>query len=333
MKLALNFPALLQAFFTDRLIAQRNASPHTIAAYRDTFRLLFEYARDRLGKAPSALTLEDLNSSFIGEFLDHLERDRGNSARSRNARLAAVHSFFHYVAYQLPDHSSLVQRVLAIPGKKHERALVEYLTEKETNALLEAPDRSTFTGRRDYALMLVGIQTGLRVSELTGLSCGDVTLGTGAHVRCVGKGRKARCTPLTQSVGTVVKAWIKERDAQSDDPLFPNRRGGQLCTDGVQFILTKHVAAAQQQCPSLAEKKISPHVLRHTAAMNLVTQAETLPRSHCGWGTSGWKPCISMSRLISRPRSRSLPRPLPRKARPSVSVARWASEKTSKRLM
>ena len=266
----MTFPSLLQAFFTDRLIAQRNASPNTIAAYRDTFRLLFNYAKKELGKAPSALALEDLNSSFIGAFLDHLERDRGNSARSRNVRLAGIHSFFHYVAYQLPEHNALVQQVLTIPGKKHERALVEYLTEEETNALLDAPDRGMFAGRRDHALMLVGIQTGLRVSELTGLSCGDVMFGTGAHVRCVGKGRKARCTPLTQSVASVVKAWIKERDAQPEDPLFPNRRGGQLSTDGVQFILTKHVTVAQQQCPSLQEKKISPHVMRHTAAMNLL---------------------------------------------------------------
>ncbi len=270
MKTVLNFPALLQAFFTDRLIAQRNASPNTIAAYRDTFRLLFEYARKQLRKAPSALTLEDLNSSFIGAFLDHLEHDRGNGARSRNARLAAIHSFFHYVAYQLPEHSSFVQRVLAIPGKKHARALVEYLTEEESKALVDAPDRGTFSGRRDHALMLVGIQTGLRVSELTGLSCGDVTFGAGAHVRCVGKGRKARCTPLTRSIAAVVKAWIKERDTQPDDPLFPNRRGGHLSTDGVQFILAKHVTVAQQQCPSLKSKKVSPHVLRHTAAMNLL---------------------------------------------------------------
>ena len=270
MKTVLTFPALLQAFFTDRLIAQRNASPNTIAAYRDTFRLLFDYARKQLGKAPAALTLEELNSAFIGAFLAHLERDRNNSARTRNARLAAIHSFFQYVAYQLPEHSSLVQRVLAIPGKKHERALVEYLSEKECNALVDAPDRGTFTGRRDHALMLVGIQTGLRVSELTGLSCGDVAFGTGAHVRCVGKGRKARCTPLTRSIATVVKAWIKERDAQPQDPLFPNCRGGHLSTDGVQFILTKHVTVAQQQCPSLKEKNVSPHVLRHTAAMNLL---------------------------------------------------------------
>lgn len=270
MKTVLNFPALIQAFFTDRLIAQRNASPNTIAAYRDTFRLLFEYARKQLRKAPSALTLEDLNSSFIGAFLDHLEHDRGNGARSRNARLAAIHSFFRYVAYQLPEHSLFVQRVLAIPGKKHERALVEYLTEEESNALVDAPDRRTFSGRRDHVLMLVGIQTGLRVSELTGLSCGDVTFGAGAHVRCVGKGRKARCTPLTRSIAAVVKAWIKERDAQPEDPLFPNCRGGHLSTDGVQFILSKHVTVAQRQSSSLKAKRVSPHVLRHTAAMNLL---------------------------------------------------------------
>ena len=270
MKHALTFPCLLQSFFTDRLIAQRNASPNTIAAYRDSFRLLFNYAHEQLGKAPSALTLDDLDSSFIGAFLNHLEQDRGNSARSRNARLAAIHSFFRYAAYQLPELSSNVQRVLAIPGKNYERALVEYLTKDETSALLDAPDRNTFAGRRDYVLMLVGIQTGLRVSELTGLCCRDVTFGTGAHVRCVGKGRKARCTPLTQSIAIVVKAWLKERHPQPDDPLFPNRRGGQLSTDGVQFILTKHVAVARQQCPSLKAKKVSPHVLRHTAAMNLL---------------------------------------------------------------
>ena len=270
MKHILGFPALLQAFFTDRLLAQLNASAHTVAAYRDTFRLLFGYAQKHLGKAPSALTLEDLNSSFIGAFLDHLERDRGNSARSRNARLAGIHSFFRYVAYQLPEHSSLVQRVLAIPGKKHERALVEYLTKEETSALLDAPDRRTFAGRRDYALIIVAIQTGLRVSELIGLCCRDVTFGTGAYVRCLGKGRKTRCTPLTQSVATVLKAWIKEQHGQPDAPLFPNRRGGQLSADGVQFILAKHVTVARQQCPSLKEKKVSPHVLRHTAAMNIL---------------------------------------------------------------
>lgn len=270
MKLASHFPALLQAFFTDRLMAQRNASPHTIAAYRDTFRLLFEHAQAQLNRPPSTLRLEDLDCSFIGGFLDHLERQRGNTVRSRNARLAAIHSFFRYAAYQLPEHGALVQQVLAIPRKKHERALVEYLTKEEAHALLHAPDRNTVGGRRDYALLLFAIQTGLRVSELTALSCSDVTYGAGAHVRCLGKGRKARCTPLTPSIAAVIRAWMGEQQATPESPLFPNRRGGRLSADGVHFILSKHVAAAQRRCPSLEQKRVSPHVLRHTAAMNLL---------------------------------------------------------------
>lgn len=270
MKIGNDFPSLLQAFFTDRLMAQRNASPHTIAAYRDTFRLLFGYAQEHLGKPPSALTLEELDSSFIGDFLDHLEHTRGNGARSRNARLAAIRSFFRYAAYQLPEHSSLVQRVLAMPSKKHQRALVEFLTEQESRALLDAPDRRTWSGRRDYALLLVAIQTGLRVSELTGLHCCDVAFGTGAHLRCLGKGRKMRCTPLTRSVATVLSAWMKEQSSQPSEPLFPNRKGEKLSADGAQFILNKHTSIARQQCPSMEEKKVSPHVLRHTAAMNLL---------------------------------------------------------------
>ena len=264
------FSSLLQAFFTDRLMEQCNASPHTIAAYRDTFRLLLSYAQQRLGKPPSDLSLHQLDSDFIGAFLRHLEQDRGNSPRSRNARLAAIHSFFRYVAYQVPEHSALVQRVLAIPRKKHERVQIEYLTEEECRALLNSPDRTTWSGRRDLALLLVAIQTGLRVSELTGLRCGDVSLRTGAHVRCTGKGRKSRCTPLRPQVVTVLKAWLDERGADPTDPLFPNRRRGTLSPDGVQFILTKHVVAAVQKCPSLKEKTVTPHVLRHTAAMNLL---------------------------------------------------------------
>ena len=264
------FSSLLQAFFTDRLMEQCNASPHTIAAYRDTFRLLLSYAQQRLGKPPSDLSLHQLDSDFIGAFLRHLEQDRGNSPRSRNARLAAIHSFFRYVAYQVPEHSALVQRVLAIPRKKHERVQIEYLTEEECRALLNSPDRTTWSGRRDLALLLVAIQTGLRVSELTGLRCGDVSLRTGAHVRCTGKGRKSRCTPLRPQVVTVLKAWLDERGADPTDPLFPNRRRGTLSPDGVQFILTKHVVAAVQKCPSLKEKTVTPHVLRHTFATLLL---------------------------------------------------------------
>jgi integrase/recombinase XerD len=270
MKTTLDFQTLLQAFFTDRLMAQRNVSPHTVAAYRDTFRLLLEFARDNLGKPPSALTLDDLNSSFIGAFLDHLEAQRKNGARSRNARLAAIRSFFRYASYRLPEQSSLIQRVLAMPSKRYTRALVEYLTEKEADALLEAPDRNTWSGRRDHALLLLAIQTGLRVSELCALCGRDVTLGTGANVRCIGKGRKERCTPLTSIAARLVRAWMDEQHAQPDEPLFPSRQGRRLSADGIQFILAKHVTVARQKCPSLKEKRVSPHVLRHTTAMNLL---------------------------------------------------------------
>ena len=270
MKNRFTFPALLQAFFTDRLMAQRNASPHTITAYRDTFRLLFAYAQHQLGKPPSALTLEDIDSSFIGAFLDYLEHARSNSARTRNARLAAIRSFFRYLAYQVPEHSSRVQRVLAMPSKKHPRTMIDFLTGDEIRALLNAPDRQTWFGRRDHALLLVAIQTGLRVSEMVGLHRADVTFAAAAHLRCLGKGRKTRCTPLTRSVAAVLSSWMKEQGGQPSDSLFPNRNGGPLSADGAQFILAKHTAVARLRCPSLKEKKVSPHVLRHTAAMNLL---------------------------------------------------------------
>jgi integrase/recombinase XerD len=277
MKTTSNFPTLMQAFFTDRLMAQRNASPHTIEAYRDTFRLLLSYAQKQLGKLPSALTLEDLDSSFIGAFLDHLENTRGNSARSRNARLAGIRSFFRYLAYQVPEHSARIQRVLAMPSKKYQRAMIDFLIEKEIHALLDAPDRSTWFGRRDYTLLLTAIQTGLRVAELIGLHNDDVTLGATAYLRCLGKGRKTRCTPLTRSVASILSAWIKEQSGQPKDPLFPSRNHSALSADGVQFILAKHIAVARQQCTSLKEKRVSPHVLRHTAAMNLLhAGADTL---------------------------------------------------------
>lgn len=207
MRTSNNFPTLLQAFFTDRLVRQINASPHTVAAYRDTLRLLLRYAEKHLKKMPSQLTFEDLDAPFVGAFLDHLERDHGICAASRNARLAAIRSFFHYVSFQLPDHTARIQRVLAIPRKKQDRSLVEYLTRSEMEALLKAPDVRSWAGRRDHALLLVALQTGLRVSELVRLRCEDVSLGTGAHVRCYGKGRKERCTPLTKQTHTVLRAW------------------------------------------------------------------------------------------------------------------------------
>lgn len=267
---ASDFPALLQAFFTDRLLAQRQASPHTVAAYRNTFRLLLRFAAERLGRAPSHLLLSDLDATFLGKFLDYLERERGNSARSRNARLAALHAFFRYVAFTDPAHALLCQRILAIPSKRFERGIVEFLGEKEVDALLNAPDLATWIGRRDRALLLVAVQTGLRVSELTALRRQDVTFGTGAHVRCHGKGRKLRCTPLRRDVTRVLEAWLRECPPEPDKPVFPSSRGGRLSEDAVERLVTKHVAAARHRCPSLLAKRVTPHTLRHTAAMRLL---------------------------------------------------------------
>lgn len=261
---------ILQAFFTERLLAQRQASPNTVAAYRDTFRLLLGFAQRRTGKAPCALRLEDLDAGLIGAFLEHLESERRNSARTRNARLAAVHSMFSYAALRHPEHAALIQRVLAIPPKRVDRQLVSFLDKAEVDALLAAPDRDTWVGRRDHALLLVAVQTGLRVSELTALVCQDVSLGSGAHVRSHGKGRKERITPLTTQTCGVLRVWLAERRGGPRDPLFPSRRGGHLSRDAVALLVTKHARAAEQHCPSLGAKTISPHVLRHTAAMRLL---------------------------------------------------------------
>jgi site-specific recombinase XerD len=261
---------LLQAFFTDRLIHQRGASPHTIASYRDTFRLLFIFARKRLCISPSDLTLEELDAPFIGAFLDHLERHRHCGIRTRNLRLTAIRSFFHYVALQEPGCSALIRRVLSMPTKRYDRAIIDFLSHPEIQALLAAPDGSTWLGRRDKALLLLAIQTGLRLSELIGLRRRDVVLNAGAHVRCHGKGRKERSTPLTKQTVAVLKAWLLERGGSADDVVFPGSSGSSLSPDGVQYLLAKHVVAARTTCPSLKEKKISPHVLRHTAAMELL---------------------------------------------------------------
>ena len=265
-----NLPALVQSFFTDRLLRQRHASPHTIAGYRDSFRLLLNFAAQRLGKAPSDLLIDDLDAPFIGEFLQHLETDRGNSARTRNTRLAAIHSFFRYVALTEPAHALHCQRVLAMPSKRFERKLIEFLNRAEIEALLGAPDPSTWIGRRDRTLLLVAIQTGLRVSELIGLRRQDVILGSGAHLRCEGKGRKHRSTPLRRDAQTMLRAWLQRQPAQPEDRVFPSIRGGPLSRDAVEWLVAKHTATAQQHCPSLKRKKITPHVLRHTAAMELL---------------------------------------------------------------
>lgn len=261
---------LLEAFFTQRLQHQRNASPNTIAAYRDTFRLLLAFAQERLRKPPSALPLSDLDATLVAAFLQHLEKHRRNSVRTRNARLAAIHSFFRYVALQEPAHSSTCQRVLAIPTKKTERKLVTSLTRVEQEALLAAPDRATWLGRRDYAIIVILLQTGLRVSELRDLRCEDVVLTAGAHVRCRGKGRKERCTPLTRESVAVFKAWLAERAGLSAEPAFPSRRGAVLSRDAVERLVTKHTVSAGAMCASLRTKNVTPHVLRHTTAVSLL---------------------------------------------------------------
>lgn len=267
---AADFPALLQAFFTDRLLRQRQASPHTITAYRATFRLLLRFAVERLRRPPSDLVIADLDAAFVGDFLDHLERERGNAARSRNARLAGLHAFFRYVAITEPAHALHCQRVLAIPSKRFDRGLVEFLNDEEIDTLLGAPDPSTWIGRRDRALLLVAVQTGLRVSELTALRRQDVVLGAGAHLRCDGKGRKLRCTPLRRDVAKLLAGWMRERPTPVDTPIFPSSRGGRLSGDAVERLVAKYVAVARSDCPSLARKRITPHTLRHTAAMQLL---------------------------------------------------------------
>ena len=259
----------LQAFFTDRLITQRNSSPETIASYRDTMRLLLAYAREQTGKQPFELDLADLDAPLIGAFLTHLEADRGNSIRTRNNRLAGIHSFFRYAALEHPEHAQTIARVMAIPTKRYQRKDICYLDQTEIKALLAAPDQSRWLGRRDHALLLTLIQTGLRVSELTHLRLQDLHLGTAAHLQVTGKGRKRRTVTLTRETRAVLHQWLNERQGQPEDPLFPTRQGAALSRDAVEFLLAKHAAVAATNCPSLASKRVTPHVLRHTNAMLL----------------------------------------------------------------
>lgn len=261
---------LLEAFFTERLIGQREASPHTVASYRDSFCLLLRFAQQRTGRRPHQLALEDLDATLIGAFLNHLEAERDASVRTRNARLTAVRSLFNFAAYRHPEHSALIQRVLAIPPKRTDKAVVTYLTEDEAAALLEAPDCATRIGRRDHALLLVALETGLRVSELTGLTCADVRLAAGAHVRCHGKGRKERITPLRREARAVLRSWLDERRGSVGDALFPGPKGNRLSRDAVRRLVDRHVTTAAAACPSLTSKEVTPHTLRHTCAMNLL---------------------------------------------------------------
>jgi len=265
-----NFPALLQGFFTRRLMQQQRASPHTIASYRDTFRLLLRYAHKRLGIPPSKLPFEQIDAPFVTDFLGDMERERGVSTRSRNLRLSAIRSFFHYAAFEAPAHSAQIQRVLAIPSKRGTRTQVCHLTRPEVDALLAAPDQGTWGGRRDHALMLLVVQTGLRLSELTGLRREDVRFETGAHVHVIGKGRKERSTPLAKQTRSVLQTWMRVDLAADSAVVFPSARGNRLSADGVQYLVAKHVATASRACPSLVSKRVTPHVLRHTTAMELL---------------------------------------------------------------
>jgi integrase/recombinase XerD len=270
MKPGSNVAALIERYFTERLIRQRNVSANTVASYRDTFRLLFTFAMARLHKPPSALTLDDLDAPFIGAFLEDLEANRGAGVRTRNLRLTAIRSFFRFASFEEPDYSAHIQRVLAIPSKRHDKRQLYFLTRPEIEALLAGPDRTTWLGRRDYALLLLAVQTGLRVSELISLDRDAVHLGHGAHVRCVGKGRKERCTPLTTPARSALQAWVREPPRRGATALFPNVHGGRLSADSVQSLLAKHVRTASATCPSLASKRVTPHVLRHSAAMELL---------------------------------------------------------------
>lgn len=261
---------LLEEFFTERLIAQRHVSSNTVASYRDTFRLLLGFAHRTLGKRPCQLDLADLDATLISEFLAHLENERGARVRTRNARLTAIRSLFQFAAFRHPEHGALISRVLSIPPKRADQAIVTFLTDNEIDAVLASPDRDTRIGRRDHTILAVAIQTGLRVSELVALTCGDVKLGAGAHVRCHGKGRKERITPLSGAARDVVHDWLDERAGLTIDPLFTGPNGKQLSRDAIRRLVTRHVDTATPGCPSLVEKQVTPHVLRHTCAMQLL---------------------------------------------------------------
>lgn len=261
---------LLEEFFTERLIAQRHVSANTVASYRDTFRLLLSFAHDTLGKQPCQLDLTDLDATLVSGFLAHLEIGRGVSVRTRNARLTAIRSLFQFASFRHPEHGTLISRVLSIPTKRTERALVTFLTDAEIEAVLASPDPDTRIGRRDHAILAVAIQTGLRVSELIGLTCSDIELGAGAHVRCHGKGRKERITPLSGAARDVARDWLDERAGAPHEPLFVGPAGKQLSRDAIRRLVTRHVTTATRCCASLAKKQVTPHVLRHTCAMQLL---------------------------------------------------------------
>ena len=261
---------LVQQFFSEYLVNQRKSSDHTVASYRDCFSLLLHYAQHHYHRPAAQIELDDLNAPFIAGFLAHLEKERGVCVRTRNQRLAAIHSFFHHIALYVPERSDLIRRVLAIPAKRYQRKVVTFLERDEIDQLLQAPNRTTWIGRRDHALLMLMIQTGLRVSEVTRLCREDLSLALAPHLRCAGKGRKQRCTPLTKQMVKVLKSWLAKNELKDRDPVFPSVNGGMMSSDAVQYLLTKYVRTAAKDCPSLERKRVSPHVLRHTAAMQLL---------------------------------------------------------------
>jgi site-specific recombinase XerD len=265
-----SFAFFLENFFTQRMIKQRQASPNTIASYRDAFCLLLRFIEKHRGKTPSRLELSDVDAPLVAEFLEWMETERKVSARTRNSRLMAIRSFFRYVALEAPTHSGQIQRVLAIPSQRQTKPLVTFFTRPEVEALLAAPDRSTWSGRRDHVYLLLALQTGMRLSEMTALQLQDMNLESGAHVRVIGKGRKERIIPITKQTVAVLKSWIKELADMGTNTLFPSIRGGRLGADGVQHMLKRYIKAAAQTCPGLNRKHVSPHSTRHTLAMSLL---------------------------------------------------------------
>src|ERR1700674_3483374 len=270
MSTPISLAALLERFFTQRLMQQRQASPHTISSYRDTFQQFLKFTEQRLHKEPSRLNFQEIDAPLITAFLDHLEKHQGLSTRSRNLRLTALRSLFRFAAFEAPAHSAQIQRVLAIPSKRFTRTLVHFLTRPEVDALLAAPDQRTWSGRRDHAFLLVAVQTGLRLSEMTRLKREDLILGAGAHLRVIGKGRKERCTPIAKSTRAVLKAWLREPQRGDGTVLFPSERGERLSVHGVQYLLNKHRKTACEDCPSLKQKRVTVHCLRHTMPMDLL---------------------------------------------------------------
>jgi site-specific recombinase XerD len=292
----------LQAWFTDRLLTQRKVSPHTIASYRDAIRLLLTFAQQQTGKAPSKLDFADLDAPLIGAFLNHLEQDRGNSPRTRNARLAAIHSLFRYSALRHPEHAASIARVLEIPTKRHRQTVISYLERPEIDALLEAPDRTTWLGRRDHAMILVAIQTGVRVSELVNLTISAVSLTTGAHLKVLGKGRKERSAILTTETVAVLREWLREREGHPHEPLFPTRRGGPLTPRAFALLLDKHTATAARVCPSLTTKRVTPHVYADLLVMPTSTSTCSQIRSSWRWGRHNASVRDGPSCVLSRSR-------------------------------